>query len=181
LLPSLGLCALILNGCFITQGQIFVHYGLPDPILINSANDQFERIDVDLNTISEYIDNKDNIETISDLAVVGKFTNLPLGAVASPAGSLEVWITPNSTNYLTVTDVKNHGTKLWSGAISASTSTVVVDWDGSAALFNAEGKQILLDETKGDGQFTLYTFGTAGVYNIKIEDGGVIIILSGGV
>lgn len=177
LLPSLGLCALILNGCFITQAQIFIHYALPNPFTINSATDPFEKVAVDLNTISEYNDHKDKIETISDFAVVGTFTN-----VSGPAGAVEVWVTADATNYTTVAQVTANATKLWGpGAIGASPSSVVVGWDESAALFNAAGKQLLLDEAKGDGVFTLYTFGTAGVYSIRVDDGGLILILSGGV
>ena len=42
LLPSLGLAVLILNGCIVTQAQVFANFALPSPFTINSASDPFE-------------------------------------------------------------------------------------------------------------------------------------------
>jgi len=176
LVASVGLSAVVLTGCFITQAQVFTHYSLPNPFTIDSTTDPFERVAVDLNTISEYQDHKDNIQTLTDVAIVGKFTN-----ESGPAGSVEAWITPGITAYATVNAVKTNGTKLWAGSIGAAPSTRVIGWDESAEMFNPAGKAMLLAEAKGDGQFTIYAFGTSGLYRIKVEDGQILITLSGGV
>ena len=176
LLASVGLSALVLTGCFITQAQVVAHYSLPNPFTINSATDPFERVSVDLNTIEEYADHKDKLETITDLAIVGTFTN-----ESGPAGTVECWITPDATNYATIGQVQANGTKLWAGSIGAAPSTRTIGWDESAEMFNPAGKTLLLNEAKGDGVFTLYTFGTAGLYVIRVEDGQIILTLSGGV
>jgi hypothetical protein len=176
ILPGLALAALTVSGCFITSAQIFAHYALPNPFTISGANG-FERVPVDLNTVSDYKDNKDKLKDITDVAIVGKFTN-----TAGPGGTVEVWITPDNTNLADPTAIVAGATKLWGpGTIGAATSTANIGWDESAKLFNAAGKAILLAEAKGDGQFTLYTIGTPGVDNtIRVDDGGLILTLSAG-
>ena len=177
LLPSLGLAALILNGCIITQAQVFANFPLPTPFTIDSTTDPFERVSVDLNTISEYNDHKDKLKGLSDVAIVGTFTN-----EAGPAGAVEVWITADPTNYLTIGQVTSSATKLWGpGTIGAAPDSRTIGWDESAALFNAAGKKILIDEALGDGTLTLYMFGTAANYQIRVENGNIILTLTGGV
>ena len=160
LLPSLGLCALTVSGCFITQAQVFTHFDLPNPFTIDSSTDPFERVPVDLNTLSDYRNHKDNLKGLSDAAVVGTFTN-----TAGPAGTVELWITADATSYTTIGEVKANGTLLWSGGIGAAGTAAAVhavNWDESARLFNSAGKALLIREAKGDGVFTIYTFGTQG-------------------
>jgi hypothetical protein len=179
-LLGLGLVALIAlgaTGCFITSGQILVHYALPDPFTINGA-DGFELVAVDLNTISAYKDHKDKVKNISDFAVVGKFTN-----TTGTGGGVEVFITAGATNYTSPAAIRAGATKLWGpGTIGATGSTRTITWDDSAALFTAAGKTMLLNEAKGDGVFTLYTIGTAGSTNtIRVEKGGLILVIGAGV
>jgi len=177
ILPVLGLAALMATGCFITSGQIFAEFALTNPFTINSSTDPFERVLVDLNTVGEYADHKDKLNGLADFAVVGKFTN-----VAGPAGAVEVWITADNTNLGSVGAVQASATKLWGpGAIGPTGDVRVVDWDASAALFNSAGKQILINEALGDGVFTLYTFGTAGTYDIRVDDGFLILVINAGV
>lgn len=173
---ALALTALA-SGCFITSAQVFVHYDLPNPFTIDSVDDPFERVDVDLNEVEEYADHKDKLESLADGAIVGLFRN-----VSGPAGGVEVWITPGATTYGDVTAIRAGAVKLWGpGTIGATGSTRDVGWAESAALFTAAGKKILIDEVKGDGKFTLYTFGTQGDYRISVEKGSIILVLDGGV
>ena len=180
LLPSLGLAALILNGCIITQAQVFANFPLPSPFTIDSTTDPFERVVVDLNTIPEYNEHKDKLKGLSDVAIVGTFTNL-----ADSLGAVEVWITHDPTNYLTIGQVTSGATKLWGpgtiGASGTATASRTIGWDESAGLFNAAGKKILIDEALGDGTLTLYMFGTAANYQIRVENGNIILTLTGGV
>jgi len=176
LLPAVGVCALVASGCFMTQAQVFTHFDLPSPFTIDSGSTLLERIPVDLNTIPDYRKHKDNLNGLSDAAVVGKFTN-----IAGGAGSVEIWITPDATSYTTIAQVKANGTLMWSGSIGATGSVHTFDWDESARLFNSAGKAILIHEAKGDGVFTIYAFGTQGVYTIKVEDGSIMLTIDGGV
>src|SRR5437773_12026954 len=121
-LPSLGLCALILNGCFVTQAQLFAHFDLPSPFTIDSSTDPFELVPIDLNTLGDYSKHKDNLKGLSEVAVVGKFTSL-----RGPAGTVEVWITPDLTAYATISHVMADGTLLWPGSIGAAPAEHDVD------------------------------------------------------
>src|SRR6185436_11862218 len=112
-----------------------------------------ERELVDLNTIDEYDEHKDKLKGLSDLAVVGEFTN-----ESGPGGTVEVYITAGDTNLGSGTAVRAGATKLWGpGTIGGAGSSVVIGWDQSAALFTAEGRKMLIDEALGDGVFTIYT------------------------
>jgi hypothetical protein len=95
---------------------------------------------------------------------------------------VEVWITADNTNLGSVAAVQAGATKLWGpGTIGATGDVRVVDWNASATLFTQAGKKMLIDEALGDGEFTLYTFGTAGVYNIRVDDGFLILVINAGV
>jgi hypothetical protein len=179
LLIGLGLGVLVTlaaTGCFITSGQVFAHFALPNPFTIDSSTDPFERVLVDLNTIKDYADHKDKLKGLADVAVIGKFTN-----VAGPAGGVEVWITPDETDYTTIGEVQAGATKLWGpGTIGAAGSVHTVTWAESAKLFNSAGKTILINESKGDGVFTIYTHGTMGTYDIRVDGGEIVLVLSAG-
>ena len=175
-LPVLALAALVVSGCFVATGQVLVEFGLTSPFTIDSSSDPFARIFVDLNTIPDYAKHKDSLKGLTDFALVGKFTNL-----SGPAGALEVWVTPGSTNYTSVAEVQANATRLWGpGTIDAAPAVHVVDWDESSKLFTSAGKAILIHEAQGDGDFTIYVFGTAGTYHVKVEDGFLILVLSAG-
>lgn len=182
---ALGLAALTSAGCIITSAQILTHFDLPNPFTID-ADDGFERIFVDLEAESEeYKDHKDKLKGLSDVAVLGTFTNLGPPDGDGSAGTVEVWITPGSTSFLSADAIRNGATKLWGpasiGAVGSSTETVTLSWDDSAALFNAAGKQILIDETLGDGEFTIYTTGSQNnQYAIRVSEGIVVLVLDGG-
>ena len=181
LLPlGLGLVALValgVTGCFLTSAQILVHYALPNPFTIH-GDDGYEVIAVDLSDVAEYQDNKDKLKNISDFALIGKFTN-----TSGPGGGVEVYITASSTSLTTPAAIRAGATKLWGpGTIGAAPATRTIGWDDSAGLFTAAGKAILLTEAKGDGEFTLYTIGTAGVSNvIEVSKGFLILVIGAGV
>ncbi len=180
LLLALGLVALVAlgaAGCFLTSAQVLAEFELPNPFTIDGA-DGYERIAVDLNTIDAYKDHKEKLEAISDLAIVGKFTN-----VSGPGGGVEFYITAGNTSLDGPAAIRAGATKLWGpGTIGATGDTRTVGWDASAGLFTAAGKKILLTEAKGDGEFTLYSVGTAGATNvIRVDKGYLILVLGAGI
>jgi hypothetical protein len=180
LLPGLALIALValgVTGCFITSGQVLVHFALHNPFTIDGA-DGYELEAVDLNTVPDYKDHKDKLKNISDFALIGKFTN-----VSGPGGGVEVYISAGSTSFTSPAAIRAGATKLWGpGTIGATGATRTITWNDSAALFTAAGKKILLTEAKGDGAFTLYTIGTpAAVNTIRVDKGFLILVIGAGI
>ena len=176
ILPGLALTALAGTGCILLSTQIFAHFNLTNPFTINSAGSTFQREAVDLSTVKDYKDNKDKLKGLSDIALVGKFTN-----VAGPAGSVEVWITAGTTNLASVAAIQGGSTKLWSASIGAAPAVLNIGWNESAKHFNAAGKKILIDQVLGTGIFTIYVIGTAGSYQIKVDNGAIILVIAAGV
>jgi len=174
---GLGLVALASSGCILVSAQVLAHFGLKNPFTINSTSTNHTQGEpVDLNLISAYADNKEKLKGILDLAIVGKFTN-----VNGPAGGVEVWITP-TLDFPASTELPGpppgSAVLLWGpGTIGASPASRVIGWDESAALFNAAGKALLLEQIRGDGTFTIYTTGSVGTYNILVEDGQIVLVL----
>lgn len=174
--PALVLAGLTSTGCFITSAQILTHFDLPNPFTINASNpsDLFEQVPVDLNTIGDYTDNKDKMKGLSDLAILGTFTNL-----TAQAGTVSVFVTPDLD--APQAGVPAGAVLLWGPASIGASETKTLKWDDSAALFTKEGKDLVISEVKGDGTFTLYTSGgPAGVYNIQVEDGVLVLTLDAG-
>lgn len=183
-LLSLALGAAAVPGCIITQGQILAHFDLTNPFTIGPSPAQpFIRELVDLNTIDEYADNKDNLEGLSDLAVIGTFTNETPAGANNTGGTLEVWITTGNTNLADANAVTSSGTKLWGPAsIGPSPASVTIGWDESSALFNDAGKKLLIDAIKGDGVFTAYIISSgATTQTFRVDNGAIVLVLSGGI
>src|SRR5262245_29161209 len=177
IVPVLVLAALTSTGCFITSAQILTHFDLPNPFTINASNpaDLFEQVPVDLNELSDYTDNKDKLEGLTDLAILGQFTNL-----TAQAGTVSVYITPD-LDAPGAGSVPSNAVLLWGPASIAAGETKTISWDESAALFHQEGKDVVINETKGDGSLTLYTTGgPAGVYNIRVDEGVLVLTLDAG-
>lgn len=167
------LLAFAAAGCILVSGQFLLDFSLDD--FTTTTETAVTSAEIDLTGESDYQDHKDDLKAIADIAVLGKITNNGSEAVGA-----EVWIAPNSsTIYTTADDVKAYTTKLWGpftvqpGAANA----VTVDWNKSSTLFSTAGKQMLLDEAKGDGMFTLYAIGDKTTYNITVEKGVLAIVL----
>jgi len=164
--PLLALAALA-AGCMLTSGQFAATYNLPDPITVSqtfAAN-----FDVDLNTVSDYKDHKDQIKRVEDVALVGEFTNN--GASAT---QVEVWLVADTS--LPV-GLQPSGVRLWGPLTVAANSTEKVDWDLSSALF--VGRQALIDEVKGDGHFRLYV--AVNGSNVTLTKGSLIVVVGAAV
>jgi len=178
LLAGAVLGALLGNGCIITSAQILTHYSLTNPFTINSsAADHSELIPVDLTTVKDWNDHKDDLKGLTDLAILGHFKNN-----SGPAGGVLVYITPTLDGPAGGAPAIPAGaTLLWGpGTIGAAPAERTIGWDESAGLFNKAGKDLLLSEVKGDGQFTLYTTGSTGTFNITVTDGELVLVLDAG-
>lgn len=178
ILPAAALAAMLGNGCIITSTQVLTNFDLTNPIHIIPPGTPMFVEHVDLNTVKDYADNKDKLKGLSDVAIVGTFKNL-----VGPAGGVEVWITPGITNFATIPAAQIGATLLWGpSTIGAAPATHTVNWNDSAKLFNAAGKQILIDAMKGSGVFTVYIFPSGAAGNtIDIEQGSIILVIAAGV
>jgi len=174
LVLGLGLAA---PGCILTSGQIQIDFDLP-----NFSGNSVTGIDhttIDLNSESEYQDNKDKLKDLSDLAVLGKFTNNSTNPV-----NVEVWMTTTPSTHLTEAALMSDPTrvKLWGPFQVAGSTTKTIDWNYSAQLFTTAGKAALLSEAKGDGNFTLYALGPAGLpYNFSVSNGALVLVIDIGI
>ena len=166
---ALSLAAIGATGCLLLSGQFVVTYALPDPLTLVSGT-TLAAVDVDLNTISEYGDHKDDLKRVDDLALVGDFHN-NTGSTAN----VQTYLVANaaSTN-LTPAQVTQQGVLLWGPLAVAANATEHVDWDRSSGLF--KGRQALIDEVKGDGHFLLYVL-TSGSFNLTVRKGAVIAVI----
>ena len=171
-LPVMALAGLISAGCFLVSGQFTVTFNFNDPINIVSPTALAGQY-IDLNTVSEYNDHKGDLKDVADLAVLGQFTNLTGNAAA-----VELWMVATPSGALT-TDaaVRGAGQKIWGPLSVAGNSSVNVGWDQSAALFT--GRQALITEIKGDGEFALYALAN-GAYSLRINKGALIAVISAG-
>lgn len=167
--PMVALAALAAAGCFLVSGQFVVNHALPSPSTFQSAG-TFAGVAVDLNDISEYSDHKGDLKRVEDLALIGDFHNNSGTAV-----NVDVYIVPAGTISLTPAQVLSTGIKLWGSLSVPGNSTVSVDWNKSATLFT--GRQTLIDEIKGDGQFSLYAV-ASGAFDVTLTKGAVIAVIA---
>ena len=137
-----------LAGCLLTTGQFNIDVDLEDAFVSGSGVD---REYVDLNTNEDYVDHKDDLAGIADIAVVGTAQNFTGSDL-----DVEAWITGDETFYTTASQVRSNAVKLWGPFALAAGETKKITWDDSAALFNADGKSVVLNQLTGDGTFTVY-------------------------
>jgi len=173
ILPILAL-ALFAPGCILTSGQFLIDFDLPNITASSTTGVVGEQID--LSNDSDYKDHKDDVKAIVDYAVLGTFKNTGAADV-----DVEVWMTRDLTSLTTGGAVTGSGIKVWGPLKVPAGGTVTVDWDTSAKMFTAAGKQALLDEAKGDGNFTLYAVGTAGTYSFDVDNGVIALVIDFGI
>ena len=173
ILPAL-LIAFAAPGCILTSGQILIDFDLGTIDVTSPTGLVGEQID--LNTNDDYEEHKDKLKNIVDFAVLGTINNTG-GTDLLP----EVWITADLTPYTDETTVKANGIKLWGGILVPAGGSAAVDWNTSAALFTAAGKAMVLNEAKGDGNFTLYVMGASGTYQFNVTNGVLALVIDAGV
>ena len=163
---------LTLCGCLLTTGQFAIDYDLGTINVTDSDNLVAEQ--VDLNTVEDYTDHKDDLVNVSDLALLGEVTNNQ----ATPL-EVEAWISTSTTNYTSEAQVRANAIRLWGPIAVPANGTVQIDWDDSAALFAPYGKPLLLTELKEDGIFTVYLMGTGGDYDFTVENTTLVVTVEG--
>ncbi len=174
-------------GCILTTGQFNIDVDLDDPITIDNDDAYYAEV-VDMNQNQDYVDHKDNLAGLADVALLGTVVN------SGPAPiDVEVWISPDASKYSDADDVREGAYKLWGPFRVAANSDERITWDGSAALFNPTGRYVLQEELKGDGVFTIYALRStdlillskaapaapAGFSGISLNDGKLVMTIEG--
>jgi len=167
---------LVAAGCILTSGQITISFPLQDPLLVTNTSPVFSEI-VDLNTIGDYADHKDKLESLSDAALLGEVTNNSSVDVTATA-----YFTRDTTPVLaTPVDVANNAIKLWGPFTIAAGATRLIGWDESAALIDDAGRDALIEEIKGDGVFRAYIVGPTGIFSFTVNKPTLVLTLDAGV
>jgi len=164
---------LTLCGCLLSTGQTTIDYDLGTIDVTGGDNLVAEQ--VDLSTNADYEEHKDDLEGVTDLALLGQVTN----NLSAGSGTLnvEAWITQDTTNYTTEAQVRANAIKIWGPLVVAPGATVQIDWNESAELFTPWAKPFLLQEMQGDGVFTIYLLGTSGLYDFTIENTTLVLTM----
>jgi hypothetical protein len=131
-------------------------------------------VPVDLTGISTYKDHKKELKDVADLALVGQIQNLD---VAQPV-TVEVWMVASGGTLLTTdTAIRAAGKRVWGPLTIPAGGTTKIGWNDSAKLF--VGRQLLVNEIKGDGQFDLYVLGNNG-YHFQVTKAALIAVIAAG-
>ena len=169
IVPALAI-ALAAPGCVLVSGQFLIDFELVDFTATTEAT--VTRQDVDLNTEEDYNDHKDELEGLSDVAVLGTVINNGDAPI-----NVEVWMTAGPTAYTTPGEVTANATRLWGPFTVLANQSTTTDWDESAALFKKLGKDLLIQEIKGDGQFTIYAIAVEETYSFEVQNGVLALVL----
>jgi hypothetical protein len=169
---ALALTLLVSAGCL--QVVKLVSLSLGNLSAVNGAASAGRFVDVDAEN-STYHDNKSKFKDVSDVAVLGTFTN----NTANPVNA-DVWIVESQTGLPLLANLAAvqgaGGVLMWSMSLGAN-ETKTLSWDNSAALFTSDGKTALESELEGDAKFGLYIFGNTGTYNITVTGASVEVMI----
>ena len=174
ILPTLALAGALAAGCMLLSGQFLVSFDLPSPPSVTP--EAVMCAGVDLHAVAAYREHVDDLKDVTDIAVLGEFTNTGAAAV-----DVDVWMTPGLTAYTDAASVVLDETavKVWGPLRVAPGATRKIGWDESAALF-AGGRAALLREVLGDGVFTLYALGGTSSYSFRLEHGCLVAVVAAG-
>jgi len=174
ILPTLALAGALAAGCLLVSGQFLVSFDLYDPLDVTPT--AVMAAGVNLNAVPAYRDHRDDLKDVTDLAILGEFTNTGTTVV-----DVDVWMTPAITAYTDAAEVGMDETavKVWGPLRLAPGETRKIGWDASAQLFR-KGRAALLGQVKGDGVFTLYALGGTSSYSFRLAHGSLVAVIAAG-
>lgn len=167
------LLALGAAGCILVSGQFLVSYDLGRVDVTSPTN--VVGVQVDLSDDEDYVDNKDKIQGLSEEALLGYVKNNRTEPVQVVA-----WMTPDLTTYTDEADVRANGVEVWGPLDLGPEEQVRVSWDQSVGLLTPGGKQLIEQEVRGDGIFTVYVIGKTGNYDLTVTSGKFVVIVDAG-
>jgi hypothetical protein len=169
------LLLLTVPSCVLTSGQIVVSIDLPAIIHVSDQNN-LTAIQIDLNANDKYADHKSDLDQIVDVALLGEVTNNDNG----DPGQVEIWMTPDVTNYSEESQVKDNAIPLWGPFAVEAQKSRRIDWTQSVSLVNDNAFTILQDQVMGDGRFTLYALDRTGIFQLDVSQGALVLVLDAG-
>lgn len=174
ILPTLALAGALAAGCMLLSGQFLVSFDLYDPLTITPT--AVMGVGVDLNTVAAYRDHRGDLKDVTDLAILGTFTNTGTTVV-----DVDIWMTPSPTGYTDAAAVGLDETavRVWGPLRLAPGETKKIGWDASAALFR-KGRAAFVEQVKGDGVFTLYALGGTSSYSFRLDGGALAMVITAG-
>jgi hypothetical protein len=157
-----ALLTVIVGGC-LTTGQIKVKDDFGDGV---SHDSNIYSYDLDLNTNTDYTDNKDKVKSVDGVAVVGVIKNHLETEIQA-----EIYISddPNLESAEEIMDPKQATRVFVSPTVAGNDSLLVNYADGLAAM---ENTQAIIDQLFGptaDGMFTIYAIGSAATFNFTYK------------
>ena len=163
------LIAALITACGIATGSFTFGYELDGPIDSSSAT--LDREVIDLNSIEDYNDHKDQIKSVDNVALVGWVAN------NGPQVSGEVWLVNFPDSMYTDPDtVRYYGTRIFVSPVIPSGDTLMIDWsDGLSYIENFAAVQ---DAVEG-GQFVLYGLGDDPNFDVYMNVNVIITITAG--
>lgn len=169
--------ALAAFGCNIASRTVIAEF--PGPAAMNVAGTMqgstaIGRVDVDLNQVAVYRNTKSGLQSVVDMALLGSIKNNGLTFVKS-----EFYVTADSTAFTSPAIVRGSAVPLWGPIEVVPSGLVALDWNKSAALVGARGRELIARETAGDGRFTIYALGvfTGTSWNFTVQDFRAVLIL----
>jgi len=163
------LIASLIIGCGIATGTFTFGYELNGTIESSNASLEFEY--VDLTTIDDYNDHKDNLKSVDNIAVVGSIINDGVAAVSG-----EIWLVDNDTTYTDPDTVKHYGTRIFVSPVIPAGDTLDIDWsDGLSYIENFSAVQTAVEL----GQFVLYGLGDSDAFEVTMDIDIIFTITAG--
>ena len=156
------LITVFVGGC-LTTGQIKVHENFGDGVTHNADTYSY---DLDMNTNSDYVDNKDKVKSVDAVAIVGVVKNNLQTEIQA-----EIYISddPNLETAVEIMDPKN-ATRVFVSPTIPGNGKLTINYTNGLA--HMENTQAIIDQLFGDtadGMFTIYAIGSAANFDFEYK------------
>jgi len=159
------LIPIVIAGCIATGTIVLVF----DVEGFSSSNNTVGSKFVDLNTNSDYEDNKDKLKSVDAVALTGYVVNNTNSDLVG-----EAFI--SDTQYNTVDDIRDNAIKIFESPAIPANDTLFLDWaDGMSHIQNFD---YIVNELKNDGTFYLYGI-SSGTFDTDYNLSLIITITAG--
>lgn len=159
----IGICLLVtlvalVPGCLVT-GVITII----ENVDIDATTDNvISKYDLDLNQNQDYVDNKDAILSIDDVALVAIIKNN-----TSTAVNAEVWFTTDITSYTTVSQIQSNGLRFMLSPAIPPNAEITIDWNSAFQFI--ENEETVIEQVLGDGMMTFYGIANNTPFDLNIQ------------
>jgi hypothetical protein len=172
LLIALLAVGLLVGGCIVT-GNLFIEIDVGD--LTANAGENFASEEVDLNDYSEYRDNKEDLNSVDDVAFVAKVTNTsnnPATGQIYVVPEDQIQVAPSSK----LATIPSDAILIFDGLEIAAGQTRKISLNESYDYLRnfEEGREVILGE-----EFTIYFTSETTPFTLQIEDLVFILTING--